>query len=66
MYFYDLHESILDYVYKDREIPRRYLYPADELNTNRDNVEATGLIALYDRVENDPGNPTYPGRTVNP
>ncbi len=57
---------IFDYVYKDRQIPRRYLYPDDELNTNRVNVEATGLLTLYDRVENDPGNPTYPGRTVNP
>ncbi len=46
-----------------KRIPRRMLYSDDELNTNSGNVTNLGW---YTRVENDPGNPTYPGRTVNP
>ena len=47
---------------KDRQIPRRYLYSDDEINTNP-NVT---FLDFDVRTENDPGNPTYPGRTVNP
>lgn len=45
-----------------RRIPRRMLYPQDEINTNP-NVKVLGF---YARTENDPGNPEYPGRPVNP
>ncbi|RME00404.1 MAG: hypothetical protein D6814_03570, partial [Calditrichaeota bacterium] len=45
-----------------RRIPRRMLYPQDEINTNP-NVKPLGW---YARTENDPGNPSYPGRQVNP
>lgn len=46
----------------DRRIPRRLLYSADELNTNRENVQ---FLGFYTRTENDPGNPDYPGLPVN-
>jgi hypothetical protein len=45
----------------DRRIPRRMLYPQDEINTNP-NVT---FLGFYVRTENDPGNPDYPGRPVN-
>lgn len=45
-----------------RRIPRRMLYPESELNTNPN----AKFLGLYARTENDPGNPQYPGRTVNP
>jgi len=51
-------------VYADRLIPRRFLYPEIEINTNP-NIP---MVTLWDRLENDPGNPDYSasGRIVNP
>lgn len=45
----------------DGRIPRRLLYSEDELNVNPNAV----FKSLFDRVENDPGDPNYPGRQVN-
>jgi hypothetical protein len=47
-----------------RNIPRRLPYSEDELNTNPNVPKLASL--LYDRVQNDPGNPNYPDRPVNP
>ena len=58
---------IFDYVYEQdlgRRVPRRFLYAEDEFNTNPNMPNYAD--PLYQRVENDPGNPSYPGRTVNP
>ncbi len=55
---------IFEHVPEGKRIPRRLLYSADELNTNPNTPKYEE--PLYHRVENDPGNPSYPGRTVNP
>lgn len=46
-----------DYVYGDRRIPRRFLYSDDEFNTNPNIPDYTD--PLYERVQNDPGDPSY-------
>lgn len=55
---------IFEHVPEGKRIPRRLLYSADELNTNPNTPRYDD--PLYHRVENDPGNPSYPGRVVNP
>jgi len=42
--------------FENRPIPRRYLYPDDEENTN---ANFPGVLGLWHRNENDPGDPPY-------
>lgn len=38
------------------QVPRRFLYPDDEANTNK---SFPGVLGIYYRNENDPGDPAY-------
>lgn len=55
---------IFTYTFEGKRIPRRLLYSEDELNVNPNTPKYAD--PLYQRVQNDPGNPSYPGFTVNP
>ncbi len=40
----------------DKDIPRRYMYPDDEANTNSN---FPGVLTMWGRNQNDPGDPLY-------